>query len=132
MTKICASVARMSGNEKCPRGTFGDSSQLNHWILDYGSTCHMIPEVSYFNPGSLEDTDKHIEVTDRHHITAKQKGLVQIKMCDNHGYPFIATLDKVLLAPDLCGRFFSIITLMNSGHTFLFHKGSCNIYFVAK
>ena len=74
-------------------------------------------------PGSLEDMDKHIEVADGHHVTEKQKGQVQIKMCDNSGNSFIATLHNVLLAPDLCDRLFSIITLMNSGHTCLFTNG---------
>ena len=66
-------MARMSGNDKCPSGDFGDSLQLNNWILDYGATCHMITEVSDFIPGSLEDRDKQIEFADRHHVTAKQK-----------------------------------------------------------
>ena len=69
---------------------FGYSSQLTNWILDYGATFYMTPEVSYFIPGSLEDTYKHIEVTDRHHVIAKQKGQIRIKMCDDHGDPFIA------------------------------------------
>ena len=38
----------------------------------------------------------------------------------------------VLLAPDLCDRLFSIITLMNSGHTCLFRKGFCTVYFGSK
>ena len=41
--------------------------------------CQMTPEVSYFIPGSLEDTDKYIEVADGNHVTAKQKGQVQIQ-----------------------------------------------------
>ena len=73
--------------------------------------------------------DKHIEVADGHHATAKQKGKVQIKMCDNNRDPFIATLHNVILAPYLCNRLFSIITLMNSVHTCLFHKGFCMVYF---
>ena len=92
----------------------------------------MTPEVSDFIPGSLEDTDKYIEVSDGHHVTAKQKGQVRIKMCDNHGDPLIAMLHNILLAPDLCDRLFSIITLMNSGHTCLFHKGFCMVYFGAE
>ena len=44
----------------------------------------MTPEVSDFVPGSLVDTDKYIEVADGHHVTAKQKGQVQIKMCDDN------------------------------------------------
>ena len=64
----------------------------------------MTPEVSDFIPGLLEDTDKHIEVADGHHVTAKQKGPVQIKMYDDNGYPFIATLHNLLLAPYLCYR----------------------------
>ena len=91
-----------------------------------------MPEVTYFIPVSLEDTDKCIEVTDRHHVTAKQKGSVRIQMCDNDGKTFVATLYNVLLAPDLCDRLFSIITLMNAGHTFLFHKGFFTVHFGAK
>ena len=87
----------------------------------------MTTEVSAFIPGSLEDTDKHIEIMDRHHVTAKQKGQVQIKICDDNVDPFITTLYNVVLAPDLCDRLFSIITLMNSGHTCLFYKGFCTV-----
>ena len=61
----------------------------------------MTPEVSDFVPVSLEDTDKNIEVADGHHVMAKQKGRVQIQMCDDNGNIFIATLYNVLLAPDL-------------------------------
>ena len=39
----------------------------------------MKPEISYFITGSLEDTDKHIEVVDGHHVAAKRKGQVRIK-----------------------------------------------------
>ena len=66
----------------------------------------MTPEVLEFIPGSLEDTDKYIEVVDGHLVTAKQKGQVQIQMCDDNGKTFIATLYNVLLAPDLCNRLF--------------------------
>ena len=53
-------------------------------------------------------------------------------MCDDHGDPFIATLHNVLLATYLCDRLFSINTLMNSGHTCLYHKGFCTVYLGAK
>ena len=66
-------MERMSNNDEYPSGNFGDSLQLTNWILDYGSTCHIIPEVSDFIIGSLEDTDKKIEVADGHHVTSKQK-----------------------------------------------------------
>ena len=122
-------MARMSGNDEFPSGNFGESLQLANWILDSGATCHMTPEVSDFIPGSLEDTDKHIEVPDGHHVTAKQKGQVRVKMCNNNRDPFIATLHNVLLAPYLCDRLFSIITLMNSGHNCLLHKEFCTVYF---
>ena len=92
----------------------------------------MKPEVSDFVPGSLEDIDKYIEVADVHHVTAKPKRSSTNKMCDDNGNPFIATLHNVLLAPDLCDRLFSIITLMNSGHACLFHKWFCTVYFGAK
>ena len=63
----------MSSNVKCPSGNFGDSSQLTNWILYSGATCHMKLEISDSIPGSLEDTDKYIEVADGHHVTAKKK-----------------------------------------------------------
>ena len=61
-------MARMSSDDKRENKDYGDSSQLTNWILDSGSTCHMTPEVTDFIPGSLEDTDKFIEVADRHHV----------------------------------------------------------------
>ena len=127
--KIYASMARMSSDDERKILKYGDSSQLTNWILDSGATCHMTPEVTDFIPGSLEDTDKFIKVADGHHVTAKQKSSVRIQMCDDNGKKFIATLYNVLLAPDLCDRLFSIITLMNAGHTCLFHKGFCTVYF---
>ena len=122
-------MARMSVNDKCPSGNFGDSSKLTNWILDSGATCHMTPEVSDFIPGQLEDTDKRIEAADGHHVTSKQKVQVQIKLCDDNGDPFIVTLHNVLLAPDLCDRLFSIIMSMNSGNPSLFNKGFCTVLF---
>ena len=80
-----------------------------------------MPEVLYFILGWLEATNKYIEVADGNHITEKQKGKFQIKMCNNNGNTFTATFYYVLLAPDLCDRLFSIVTLMNSGLTCLFH-----------
>ena len=80
----------------------------------------MTPEVSDLIPGSLQDTDKYIEVADGNHVTDKKKGQVRIKMYDDNGKPFIATLHNVRLELDLRNRLFSIITLMNSGHTCFF------------
>ena len=53
-------------------------------------------------------------------------------MCDDNGNTFVATLYNVLLVPGLCDRLLLIITLMNAGHTCLFHKGFCTVYFGAK
>ena len=50
-------------------------------------------------------------------------------MCYDNGKPFIETLHNVLLAPDLCDRLYLIIKLMSSGHTCIFHKGFCTVYF---
>ena len=72
-------MARMSGNDECPSGNSGDISQLANCILVSGATCHMTPEVSYFITCSLEDTYKHIEVADGHHVTAKQKRTIMNK-----------------------------------------------------
>ena len=111
--KIYAYVARMSSNDERSSENYGNSSQFTNWILDLGATCHMTSEVSDFIPGSLEDTDNYIEVADGHHVTAKQKGQVGIKICDDNRKTFIATLHNLLLAPDLWDGLFSIITLMN-------------------
>ena len=51
----------------------------------------MTLEVSYFIPGSLEDTNKYIKVSDGHHVMAKQKGQVRIQMCNGNVKTFIAT-----------------------------------------
>ena len=55
-------MTRIFNNDEFPSGNFGDISQLTNWILDSGATCHMASEISYFIPGSLEDTDKYVEV----------------------------------------------------------------------
>ena len=54
-------MAHMSGNNECPSGNFGESSQLTNWILNSGTTCHMTPDISDFISGSLEDTDKKLK-----------------------------------------------------------------------
>ena len=102
--KIYASMARMSGNDKYPSRNFVESLQLTNWILDSGAMCRMTPEASDFISGLLEYTDKHIEVADGHHVMEKLKVQVRIKMCDNNGDPFIATLHNVLLEPDLWNK----------------------------
>ena len=53
-------------------------------------------------------------------------------MCNDNGNTFISTLHNVLLAPDLCNRLFSILKLLNSGHTCIFLKGFYTVYFGAK
>ena len=95
-------MARMSTNAESPRRDLGDSSQLTNWTLDSGATCHMTAYISDFIPVFLVETDKYIEVSDGYFITEKQAGKFQIKMHDNNGKPFIATLYTVLLEPDLC------------------------------
>ena len=65
-----------------------------------------------FIPGLLEDTYKYIGVEGGNYVTSKQKGQVQIRMCNDNRNPFIATLHNVLLAPDLCDGLFSNLMLM--------------------
>ena len=69
--KIYASIERMSSDDERKSVKYGDSSQLTNWILDSGATCHMTPDVFDFILDLLEDTDKHIEVADEHHVTEK-------------------------------------------------------------
>ena len=68
-------MARMSNDDVSKNKDYGNSSQLTNWILDSGATCHMTPEVTDFIPGTLEDTDKFIEVADGHHVTATSMNL---------------------------------------------------------
>ena len=89
----------------------------------------MTPQVQDFISRSLEDTDKHIEVVDEHYVTAKKKGKIQIRMCDDNRDLFIVTFHKIIWSPDICDRVFQIITLMSSGYTCLFNKGFCMVYF---
>ena len=89
-------MLRMSGNDECPSGHFGNSLQFTNWILNYGETFHIKPQVSYLVPCSLEDMDKNIELADEYHVTAKPKVQVQIKMCDDNRDPFIAPLHNVI------------------------------------
>ena len=91
--KIYASMTHMYSNEECSNENM---LSVRNWPI--GFMFHMTPEVSDINPGSLQDKDKYIEAADRHHVTAKPKGQVQIKMCNHNGKPFIATLHNVLLA----------------------------------
>ena len=67
--KVYASMARMSNDDKRENKDYGDSLQLTNCILDSGATCHTTPEVTDLIPGSLEDTNKFIEVADGHHVT---------------------------------------------------------------
>ena len=69
----------MSSNDERSSDKYGDSPQLTNWILDSGAMWHIKPEVSDLISGSLEDTDKCIEVADRHHVTAKQKNKYKYK-----------------------------------------------------
>ena len=69
-------MARMSGNDEFPSKNAGDTLQITNRILDYEETCLMTPEVSDSIADLLEHRDKRIEVLDRHHVTAKQKGQV--------------------------------------------------------
>ena len=73
--------------------------------------------------------DKYIEVVDGHYVKSKQKGEIKITMYNDNGNTLIATLHNILLSQDICDRLFSIITLMNSGHTCLFKKRFCTVYF---
>ena len=66
-------MAQMSSDDKRKSGEYGDSLQLTNCILDSGATFHMTPEAIDFIPGSLEDTDKFIEVADGYHVTAEKK-----------------------------------------------------------
>ena len=87
----------------------------------------MMPQVSYFIPGALEDTDKHIEVVNRHQVTTGKKVQEQIKMRNDNGDTYIAILHNVLLSPDLCDRLFSNTNVMNLEHNCLFQKGFCTV-----
>ena len=126
---IYASMARIYYNAETPRRYLWDRSQLTNLILDSGTTCHMKPAIPGFVLGSLVETDKYIKVAYGHFFIAEPSWEVQIKMRDDDVKPFIDTLYNILFSPDLYTRTFSIITLMNLVHTFLFCKGSFTFLF---
>ena len=103
-------MAQMSGNYESPSRDFGDSLQLNNWVLYSGATCHMTPHISGYIHVSLEDIYKRIKVADGHHVTAKQKGNVQIKICGDNRDTSIATLHNVFLAPDFLSGYFQLLS----------------------
>ena len=51
--KIYAFMAQMYSNDKRKSVKYGDILQFTNWILDSEATCHIMPEVSDFIPGSL-------------------------------------------------------------------------------
>ena len=61
----------MYTNAKSPKIDYGNSSQLTNWTLDSNVTCHMTPDIYYFIPGLLVETDKYIEVAYENYVTAK-------------------------------------------------------------
>ena len=67
-------MERMYTNEESPRRNYGDSSQPPNWILDSSEKCHTTPEISYFIPIFLVETDKYIEVAYENFVTEKQTG----------------------------------------------------------
>ena len=67
-------MAHMSINAEIPRRDYGDSYQLNNWILDSGVTCHMTLDILDFVPGSLVEMDKYFEVIDGGFFTVKKTG----------------------------------------------------------
>ena len=69
----------------------------------------MMPQVLDFLPGSLDDTNKNIQVADRHYVTTKQKGKARIKIYNDNRDILIARLHNILLAPDLCDRLFPLL-----------------------
>ena len=96
--KIYLSIAHMNSNTEIPSRYFGDRLQLNNCILDSGATCHMTLNILDFIPSSLVETDKYIKFVDGNFVTEKQIGESQIKMHDDNGKTFVATLYNVLFA----------------------------------
>ena len=62
-------------------------------------------------------------------VTAKQTGEIEIKIRNDNGKPFIDKWYNILFVPYLCDEIFFIIKLINLGHTCLFHKGFCLVFF---
>ena len=65
-------------------------------------------------------------------MSRQKKGQERINNYNNNGDPFIAKLHNILLEPDLRNRLFSIIMSIHFGHTCLFQKGFCMVYFGEK
>ena len=51
--KIYASMARRSSDGELKSVKYGDSLQLTNWFLDSGAMCHMTPNLTRLQIGSL-------------------------------------------------------------------------------
>ena len=102
-------MENMSSNAESTITYFGDRLQPTNWILESGATCHTTPDIFYFILGSFLERDKYIEFADGNFVTEKQTGEVQIKISEDNGKPFIATLCNVLFTPDLCDLLFPLL-----------------------
>ena len=58
----------------------------------------MTPDISYFVPVSLVETEKYIEVAYGNYVTEKQIGQVKIRILDDSSKVFIAMLYNILFA----------------------------------
>ena len=62
----------------------------------------MTPDISYFIPDLLVETDKYTEVSGGNFVTANQTEEIQIKIRNDNVKPLIDMLYCLLLTIDLC------------------------------
>lgn len=98
----------------------GKQGEVNKWIVDSGASRHMCNSPVMFE--SLEDTKTTITVADDRTMTCDGKGIVKLKIGENHG-----TMKDVLLVNSLGHNLLSVSQLTDNNFLVVFDKDLCTI-----
>jgi hypothetical protein len=106
----------------------GDPCNLNNYLPDSGATQHMTPRSADLI-NVVEGQNLGVGVADGHIIKCSTTGDVLIKMLDDNGDEFTATLKDVMYVPGLSRRLFSITKFARHGHVAVIKDNGIILYF---
>ncbi len=106
----------------------GNPCDLNNYLPDSGATQHMTPRLMDLT-NVVEGQGLGVEVADGHIIKCSTTGDVIIRMQDDNGSNFTATLKDVMYIPGLSRRLFSITKFAHHGHKALIQDNGIILYF---
>jgi transposase InsO family protein len=111
-----------------PISEIGDPCNLNNYLPDSGATQHMTPRSADLI-NVVEGQNLGVEVADGHIIKCSTTGDVPIKMQDDDGEEFTATLKDIMYVPGLSRRLFSITKFARHGHMAVIKDNGITLYF---